>query len=91
LCICGFAEVLSPQKIIRPANRKSANRKKYMVRQQQIHKFPLLRKVRKSQKIKSANLRICDLQILFENSLLICVGMNIFITWNPKLKHEFSL
>jgi hypothetical protein len=36
-----------------------------MVHKPQICKMPNLRKVRKSKKIKSANLRICDLRNLF--------------------------
>jgi hypothetical protein len=51
-CICGFAEVLSPQKIIRSVNCKSTQTaKKYVVRKSQIRKLPNLQKVRKLKKI----------------------------------------
>jgi hypothetical protein len=54
VCICGFAEVSSPQIT------------KDWVRKSQIHKVSHLRKVRKLNKLfKPANLWICDLRNLF--------------------------
>jgi hypothetical protein len=48
-------------KIIGSTNRKSANRNKYMVHIWQIRKLLHLRKLRKSKKIVSSYMRICDL------------------------------
>ncbi len=63
LCICGFAEVLSTQKIVGSA-KNSWVRKSLKIDGPQIRKLSHLRKFRKSNKITSANLRICDLQNL---------------------------
>ncbi len=76
LCICGFAEVLSTQKLVGSANLRK-------IYGPQIRKLSHLRKLRKSDKIKFANLRICDLQNLIADGppLVLSAPVHSISSW----------
>jgi hypothetical protein len=71
----------SPQKII-----ESSKCKKYMVCKSQIHKLPHLLKVRKSEKIKSANLRN-----LFADSPTLENLIHLIFNWRNNFRVELIL